>query len=137
MMDYAVVVMKLSLNDGGGYLALVPDLYGCMSDGDTPEEAVVNAKSAIADWIETSVELGREVPLPGSAAKKVKAREAALIDAIKIISEQYDGLDSRIDRLFGEIEHIKELIENQEAWSRFEGILHVERKVTKVALLPC
>ena len=32
--DYAVLIEPRSDEDGGGFLATVPDLSGCMSDGD-------------------------------------------------------------------------------------------------------
>ncbi len=32
---YTVVIKALSDEDGGGYVATVPDLPGCMSDGET------------------------------------------------------------------------------------------------------
>ena len=35
-----------------------------MADGETYEEAVANAKTVIAEWIETAQELGREIPEP-------------------------------------------------------------------------
>ena len=41
-LDYPVIVQPLPAEDGGGFLALVPDLPGCMSDGETPEEALAN-----------------------------------------------------------------------------------------------
>ena len=31
---YAIIVEPLSAEDGGGFVATVPDLPGCMSDGD-------------------------------------------------------------------------------------------------------
>ncbi|WP_425277503.1 type II toxin-antitoxin system HicB family antitoxin [Methylobacterium nodulans] len=34
------MVTPLSAEDGGGFAASVPDLPGCFSDGETPEEAV-------------------------------------------------------------------------------------------------
>ena len=42
----------------------VPDLPGCMSDGETPEEAIANVQDAIAAWIEAAHDLGRPVPGP-------------------------------------------------------------------------
>lgn len=125
-MDYPVVVRKIDEADGGGYLALVPDLYGCMSDGETLEEAVRNVTAAVADWLEVNAQLGRKVPEPGDAARKAQAREYALIDTIKKFSEQLDGLDTRIERLFDDIEHVKELVENQDAWIRFSKIAGLE-----------
>jgi predicted RNase H-like HicB family nuclease len=42
----------------------VPELPGCMADGDTYEQAVANAQNVIAEWIETARELGRPIPQP-------------------------------------------------------------------------
>ena len=62
--DYAVTVQPLPATLGGGYYAMVPDLPGCMSDGETPQEAFANVQDAIACWIEAARELGRPVPEP-------------------------------------------------------------------------
>ncbi len=61
---HRIVIEPLSADDGGGYFATVPDLPGCMSDGETPEEAIVNVQDAIHSWIEAALELGRDVPRP-------------------------------------------------------------------------
>ena len=53
---YAIRIEPLAESDGGGYLATVPDLPGCMSDGDTPEEALRNVQEAIASWLECEKE---------------------------------------------------------------------------------
>jgi predicted RNase H-like HicB family nuclease len=65
---YPVLIEPLSDEDGGGFLATVPDLPGCMSDGETPEEALVNIRDAILTWIEAAEELGRPVPEPSRTA---------------------------------------------------------------------
>lgn len=61
---YAILVEPLPLEDGGGFLATVLDLPGCMSDGETPEEALVNVQDAIAAWIEAAQDMGHSVPPP-------------------------------------------------------------------------
>jgi len=63
-LEYPVLISPLSAEDGGGFLATVPDLPGCMSDGETPEEAIANVQDAILTWIEAAQELGRQVPAP-------------------------------------------------------------------------
>lgn len=63
-LEYAVRIERLAEGDGGGYLATVPDLPGCMSDGDTPEEALHNVQEAIASWIEAAKEWKQEIPQP-------------------------------------------------------------------------
>jgi predicted RNase H-like HicB family nuclease len=46
------------------YIAEVPELPGCMADGLSYQEAVNNAEKVIAEWIETAIDLGRNVPEP-------------------------------------------------------------------------
>jgi antitoxin HicB len=61
---YPVTIEPLSEADGGGFVAFVPDLPGCLSDGETPEEALANVQDAIATWIEAARDLGHPVPAP-------------------------------------------------------------------------
>ena len=61
---YSVLIEPLSTDDGGGFVAVVPDLPGCMSDGDTAEEALANVREAIAEWIEEARALARPIPPP-------------------------------------------------------------------------
>lgn len=63
-LEYSILIEPLSPEDGGGFVATVPDLPGCMSDGETPEEAVLNVTDAIEEWIDASRGLGRDVPKP-------------------------------------------------------------------------
>ena len=44
------------------FIVEVPELPGCMADGATYAEAVVNAEKVIEEWIQTAQELGRPVP---------------------------------------------------------------------------
>ena len=46
------------------YIAEVPELPGCMSDGETYEDALKNIQIIISEWIDTAKELGREIPEP-------------------------------------------------------------------------
>ena len=55
---------ELGVGELGGWVAIVPELPGCKSDGDTPTEALANAFDAIQCWIEAAVEMGRTVPEP-------------------------------------------------------------------------
>lgn len=63
-LQYSVLVSPLSVEDGGGFLATVPDLPGCASDGETPQEALANVQDAIESWLEAASELAREIPVP-------------------------------------------------------------------------
>ena len=46
------------------FIVEVPELPGCMADGQTYVEAVTNAEVVIQEWIETAQELGRDIPTP-------------------------------------------------------------------------
>jgi predicted RNase H-like HicB family nuclease len=62
--EYPVVIEPLPPEDGGGFLATVPDLPGCMSAGETREEAARNISDAIRAWVEEAESLGRSIPEP-------------------------------------------------------------------------
>ena len=49
-------------DDDNKYIVEVPELSGCMSDGETIEEANINCDKVIKEWIETAKSIGREIP---------------------------------------------------------------------------
>jgi predicted RNase H-like HicB family nuclease len=51
-------------NEDETFIAEVPELAGCMADGETYDEALTNARVVIQEWIETARELGRTIPEP-------------------------------------------------------------------------
>ena len=51
-------------NEDNCFIAEVPELAGCMADGQTYTEAVVNTEVIIQEWIETATELGWTIPQP-------------------------------------------------------------------------
>ncbi|HJU17628.1 MAG TPA: type II toxin-antitoxin system HicB family antitoxin [Stellaceae bacterium] len=63
--EYRFTIRPLTEEEGGGYLIEFPDLPGCMSDGETIEEAVANGEDAKRCWIAAMKEAGRPVPPPG------------------------------------------------------------------------
>lgn len=46
------------------FIVEVPELPGCMADGETAEQALKNAETVISEWLETAKEIGREIPKP-------------------------------------------------------------------------
>jgi predicted RNase H-like HicB family nuclease len=46
------------------FLVEVPELPGCMADGETYQEAVQNVEIVIQEWIETAQSLDRPIPEP-------------------------------------------------------------------------
>jgi antitoxin HicB len=60
--EYPFTIRELTPAEGGGFLIEFPDLPGCMSDGETVEEAMANGFDAVKCWIAVAREKGREIP---------------------------------------------------------------------------
>lgn len=58
-MRYTVVLERKS---DGGFIASVPALPGCVSQGDSREEALANAKEAVELYVEDCIASGDPVP---------------------------------------------------------------------------
>lgn len=63
-MSYKYQMQIAWSQDDQAFIVTVPELPGCMADGETYEQAVSNAQASIARWIETARELNRPVPEP-------------------------------------------------------------------------
>ncbi len=59
LLNYRILLRK---EQEGGYTVLVPSLPGCITYGDTIEEAIDRAKEAIELYIESLIKHGEEVP---------------------------------------------------------------------------
>lgn len=67
--DYRVFVERLAPDLGGGFVAYAPALTGCVSDGETPDEALRNIYDAIACWIDAARANGEIIPAPSTSRK--------------------------------------------------------------------
>jgi len=64
--QYPFEIRPLSEEEGGGYLISFPDFSECISDGETPEEAIQNGLDALQETIYALESLNLPVPEPGS-----------------------------------------------------------------------
>lgn len=60
--DYTVSVRPLSQAEGGGYMASIVEIAGCVSDGETHEEAIENLRGAFDDVVEALLHWGQKAP---------------------------------------------------------------------------
>ncbi|NLB43077.1 MAG: toxin-antitoxin system HicB family antitoxin [Clostridiales bacterium] len=74
MKEYPYKIEKLLIEDGGGYFITYLDLPGCMSDGDTLEEAIRMGEDARISWIENAIDIGKDIPEPNSHMDNYKGR---------------------------------------------------------------
>lgn len=61
-LEYSVIIQSFKREDGGGFVAIAPNLPDCMSDDETPEGALHYLQDAIAAWIEISQDMGHKFP---------------------------------------------------------------------------
>ncbi|MEX0811048.1 MAG: type II toxin-antitoxin system HicB family antitoxin [Chitinophagales bacterium] len=61
-MKYKIVIYWSE--DDKSYIAEVPELAGCISDGGTYQEALNNVEVIIEEWIEIARLLKRPIPKP-------------------------------------------------------------------------
>ena len=67
--DYLALSYRMEIirdNDEGGFVASYPDLPGCITCGETEEEALKNALDAKKAWLEAALEENIEIPEPDS-----------------------------------------------------------------------
>ena len=62
MSEYSYTIILEPDPDEGGYTVTVPALPGCVTQGETIEEAIVMAKDAIRLFIETLIAEGQPFP---------------------------------------------------------------------------
>jgi predicted RNase H-like HicB family nuclease len=61
---YMIIRILLEPSDEGGYTAIIPSLPGCVSEGETREEAIANIREAIELYLEPVED--DHVPVPNA-----------------------------------------------------------------------
>jgi predicted RNase H-like HicB family nuclease len=61
-LKYEVIIYWSSTDER--FIAEMPELPGCMADGESPEDALQSIQLIAREWIETARELGRPIPEP-------------------------------------------------------------------------
>lgn len=89
---YPFTVRPLSKEEGGGYLVEYPDIPGCMSDGETVEEAIANGREALRDCLAVFKETKRPVPKPGVAAAQWRQRLPRTLYSKLTKQAKYEGV---------------------------------------------
>ncbi len=72
--EFSVVIIE---DETGGYIALVPELPGCHTQGETLEEVMANVKEAIELYLET---------LTPEERKEVMGRRVVGVRRVKVVA---------------------------------------------------
>lgn len=57
-------IAVLEEDEDDGFVATIPALRGCISQGDSQDEALTHLKDALKGWIEVAQRHGLQIPLP-------------------------------------------------------------------------
>lgn len=105
-MNYEYSVNIAWSEEDGTYLATIRELPGCMSDGETREEALANVKQIAAEWIEVATEEGREIPKPWSVEDYVRSNQESRRTAKRAFKNELDravhGVIKKAERVIAE-----------------------------------
>ncbi|MGA2505100.1 MAG: type II toxin-antitoxin system HicB family antitoxin [Anaerolineales bacterium] len=86
-MGYATDLLRDKTTDGEYiFLAVNPELEGCMAQGETPEDAVANLEDVRIDYMEHLLEFNLPIPCPGLTETKDTAAVSITTDTIQNIT---------------------------------------------------
>ena len=63
-LPYTITMVYDTSGGPPAWVVGVEELQGCLSQGDTPDEAIAMIREAMEGWLEVSVAYGDEIPLP-------------------------------------------------------------------------
>ncbi|ORX23822.1 pilus assembly protein HicB [Thermoanaerobacterium sp. PSU-2] len=82
-MDRYIFPAVFESDGNGGYTVTFPDLPGCITEGDTLDEALYMAKDALELYIYNLEEDNETIPIP-TAPEKIKVPEGAFVNLIEV-----------------------------------------------------
>jgi antitoxin HicB len=69
-LDAVEYCARITKQPEGGYLVEFPDLRGCLTEGDTLDEALTNAREALSGWLYVAIKYDDPVPAPTICRKR-------------------------------------------------------------------
>lgn len=90
--SYPFTIRPLTDEDGGGFLIEYPDLPGCISDGETPEEALRNGGDAVKAYLLSCAKQGEPMPKPGTASGQWRQRVPRSLHARLVARARQEGV---------------------------------------------
>lgn len=90
--SYPFTIRPLSPEEGGGFMVECLDLPGCVSDGETPEEAIANGRDAAKAYLLSCAKHGDPIPKAGSASGQWRQRVPRSLHARLVARARHEGV---------------------------------------------
>ena len=89
---YPFTIRPLSEEDCGGFAIEYPDLPGCISDGETPEEALQQGADAVKAYLLNCMKHGDAVPKPSAASGQWRQRVPRSLHSRLVAKARHEGV---------------------------------------------
>ena len=99
MTDFQYTIVVSPDEGDEGFFAMIPDLQGCIGDGDTPQEAVVDVLNAYNEWRSAQLDRGAEIPEPGADQAEFDAFMEVQTERIETLEKDLETAKLRIKEL--------------------------------------
>jgi antitoxin HicB len=90
--SYPFTIRPLLETDGGGFAIEYPDLPGCISDGETPEEALAHGADAVKAYLHSCAKHGDPIPKPSAASGQWRQRVPKSLHARLVAKAREEGV---------------------------------------------
>ncbi len=90
--SYPFAIRPLSEEDGGGFAIEYPDLPGCISDGETPEQALEHGRDAVKAYLLDCEKQGEPLPKPSAASGQWRQRVPRSLHARLVVKAREEGV---------------------------------------------
>jgi antitoxin HicB len=90
--SYPFTIRPLSEADGGGFAIEYPDLPGCISDGESPEEALENGADAVKAYLRNCIKHGDPIPKPSGASGQWRQRVPRSLHSRLVARARQEGV---------------------------------------------
>ena len=99
--------------EDNAFIAVVPDLPGCSSHGESRAEAAIEVEDAMICWLEACAKAGNPIPLPTTHAEEqgrytlldqnMELRKLVAWAAKRLASEDRDALVAKANEIFARL----------------------------------
>lgn len=92
---YTHIISPVAEADGGGFMLTLPDIPGCLSDGETEAEALENGRDAFLSVVSALHDMGRSIPAPTFQAGDLAGASASGRFVTRVPKSMHARLASR------------------------------------------
>jgi antitoxin HicB len=102
--SYPFLIRPLANEEGGGFLIEYPDLPGCISDGETPEEAIEEGRDAVKAYLLSCIKHKDPIPSASKASGQWRQRVPRSLHARLASRARQEGvsLNTLVTAMIGE-----------------------------------